>query len=313
MKPGQLIFAIAAAAALVLTGAAFAAPAAAQSKRKKTTTTPRPKAAAPAAHRAAPAVATAPTPIPAAKKNARPADGTAAEGSSPSPADAVVQSPAKQNVRADGETPAASPDAAAEAAEAARKAADEVRYSFEFSQPQFAVSRFLIEHDAAGRGKITFERKNEDGPIVEPVELTPAAYARIVSAWEGLKFLDSEASYQADKQFPHLGTMRLRMKQGTRERTAEFNWTHDEHASALAREYRSLAEQQLFVFDIALARQYQPSEAIKILKRLEFLVGNKQVSDPSQLTGLLRDLVTDERIPLIARNHAERLLKKIEK
>lgn len=307
MKSGQLTLVIASAAALVLTGAAFAAPAVAQSKRK-TVPPSRQKSAAPATPRAAPAAMPTATPVPAAKKNSRPADGTAAEGSPP--ADRLVQSPAKQNVRADGETPAASADAAAEAA---RQAAGEVRYSFEFSQPQFTVSRFLIEHDAAGRGKITFERKNEDGPIVEPVELTPAAYARIVSAWEGLKFLDSEASYQADKQFPHLGTMRLRMKRGTRERTAEFNWTHDEHASALAREYRSLAEQQLFVFDIALARQYQPSEAIKILKRLEFLVGNKQVSDPSQLIGLLRDLVTDERIPLIARNHAERLLKKIEK
>ena len=304
MKPSRLTLALAA-AALVLTGAAFAAPAAAQSRRK-TPPPPRRKPAAPATQQAAPAPAI--TPLPAAKKNARPAGGASAE--QPPPADAVAQSPAKQNVRAGGETPAASADASAEAA---RKAANEVRYSFEFSQPQFVVSRFLIEHDAAGRGQITFERKNEDGPIVEPVELTPAAYARIVSAWQGLKFLDSEASYQADKQFPHLGTMRLRMKQGARERTAEFNWTHDEHASALAREYRSLAEQQLFVFDIALARQYQPSEAIKILKRLEFLVGNKQVSDPAQLTALLRDLVTDERIPLIARNHAERLLKKIEK
>jgi len=302
MKPGNSTLAIAAIAALVLTGAAFAAAVAAQSKRK-----PAPRKPA-ATQRAAPTPmpTPAPTPVPVSKKNARPADGAAA-GQSPQMGTVAVL-PAKQNAREDGATPA--PDASAEAA---RKAADEVRYSFEFSQPQFVVRRFLIEHDAAGRGKITFERKNEDAAFTEPLQLTPAAYARIVSAWEGLKFLDSNASYQADKQFPHLGTMRLRMKQGARERTAEFNWTHDDHAAALAREYRALAEQQLFVFDIALAREYQPSEAIKILKRLDFLVGNKQISDAAQLVELLRDLVTDERIPLIARNHAERLLKKIEK
>lgn len=300
MKPGKLTSATTAAiAALVLTGAAFAAPAAPQSKRKR----PALKAAPPRAAAATPA----PTPTPLAKKNARPADGAAAV-QTPRP-ETIADSPAKRDARALGET-AATPDASAGAA---RAAADEVRYSFEFTQPQFVVRRFLIEHDASGRGRITFERKNEDAAITEPLEITPAAYARIVSAWESLKFLDSEASYQADKQFPHLGTMRLWMKRGGRERTSEFNWTHNDHASILAHEYRALAEQQLFVFDMALARQYQPSEAIKILKRLEILINGKQVSDAAQLTELLRDLVTDERIPLIARNHAERLLKKIEK
>jgi hypothetical protein len=188
-----------------------------------------------------------------------------------------------------------------------------VRYSFEFSQPEFIVKRYLIEHDGSGRGKITFERKNQDAPLTEPVEISPAAYARIVAAWEALRFLDADESYQADKQFPHLGTMRLWMRRGGRERASEFNWTHNDHASALAREYRALAEQQFFVFDMAVAREYQPSEAIKVLKRLEQLMSTRQVSDTGQLTPLLRDLTTDERIPLIARNHAARLLKQIEK
>ncbi|MCA1616686.1 MAG: hypothetical protein LC800_21865 [Acidobacteria bacterium] len=294
MTQGKLTLAIAAAAALVLTGAAFAAAAPAQSRKK---TPPRRAAATPAP---------APAPAPVAKQNARPADGAAAR--QPPQPEPSAETPAKRNAREGGETPVSDP-----AAGAARNIAAEVRYSFEFSQPEFVVRHYLIEHDAAGRGKITFERKNEDAAITEPFALTPAAYARIVSAWEALKFLDSEASYQADKQFPHLGTMRLRMKSGGRERTAEFNWTHNDYVSALTREYRALAEQQFFVFDISLARQYQPSEAIKILKRLESLIGSKQISDAGQLVELLRDLVTDERIPLIARNHAERLLKKIEK
>ena len=285
MRPGKLTLAAAIAAALVLTGAAFTATAAAARQKGKAT----PRRAAPQ-QRAAPA----PTPTPVAKKNARLEEGAAAQQTPP------PETPA----------PAATPGPPAGAA---GELAGAVRYSFEFSQPQFVIRRFLIEHDAAGRGKITFERKNEDASFTEPLEISPSAYARIVAAWEGLKFLDTAESYQADKQFPHLGTMRLRMKQGGRERTAEFNWTHNDHASALAQEYRALAEQQLFVFDMALARQYQPSEAIKILKRLEILMNHKQVSDPSQLTELLRDLVTDERIPLIARNHAERLLKKIGK
>ncbi|HLL74515.1 MAG TPA: hypothetical protein VK421_04570 [Pyrinomonadaceae bacterium] len=279
-------------AALVHTGAAFDA--AAQGR----------KIARPPADAAPPA----PTPAPD-KKNARPA-GPENKGESAGSA----QTTEKKNARAAGEGGVQQP---ANGSSSPRgEAADGARYSFEFAQPAFIVSRYVIEHDTAGRAKISFQKKTDglnDAPVVEQFDIAPAAFARILSAWEALKFLDSQADYQADKQFPHLGTMRLRMRSGGRAREAEFNWTNDEHAAALAREYKALAEQQLFVFDMALARQYQPSEAIKVLKRLETLLKMGGISDPPQLLPFLRDLTTDERIPLIARNHAERLIKQIAK
>ena len=188
-----------------------------------------------------------------------------------------------------------------------------MRYSYEFKQPTFLIPYILIEHDAAGRGQISFRQNNREELFTDPLEISPAALARITAAWEALKFLESNASYQAEKQFPHLGTMTLRQKHGTRERAAEFNWTHDEAAATLIKEYKRIGEQQLFVFDIALARQYQPSDSVKIFKRLESLIKRDELSDTAQIVPLLRDLSTDERIPLIARNQAARLLKKIEK
>ena len=253
----------------------------------------------------------APTPTPAPdKKNARPADSNTRRADS---AGAGAQAAGKKNARA-GDEGAARQGAGGSNSQSA--AADGARYSFEFAQPAFVVNRYRIEHDAAGRAKISFQKKTDglnDPPVVEPFDISPAAAARILAAWEALKFIDSQADYQADKQFPHLGVMKLRLKSGGREREAEFNWTNDEHVKVLVSEYKGLAEQQLFVFDMSLARQYQPSEAIKVLKRLETLIKLNSVSDPTQLLPLLRDLTTDERIPLIARNHAERLLKKIEK
>ena len=67
-----------------------------------------------------------------------------------------------------------------------------VKYTYEFSQPKFVVSHIVMEHDANGRGTVTFERLNEEIPVVEPLELSPAALARINAAWQGLQFLDSE-------------------------------------------------------------------------------------------------------------------------
>lgn len=189
----------------------------------------------------------------------------------------------------------------------------EVRYAYEFKQPEFFIRHILIEHDSAGHGQISFARKNEEQDLTEKLELSTEALVRITALWDALHFLESDTDYQSSKQFPHLGTYRLRMIRGTRDRTAEFNWTNDRSASALVNEYRRVADQALFIFDINLARETDPLEAPKILDRLDILLSRGSLSDPQQLVPLLRDLAIDERIPLIARNHATRLLKKIEK
>lgn len=195
----------------------------------------------------------------------------------------------------------------------ATTANEAARYSYEFEQPEFVVSRVEIEHDGAGRGDVKFVRKGDAEPITEPLEISVTALQRITGLWDALRFLDVETNYQSDKQFPHLGTSRLRMARGGRERAAEFNWTGDRDASALVNEYRRVTDQAMFVFEINLAREIQPLESPKLISRLDVLLERKALSDPKQLLPLLRDLTTDERLPLIARNHAGRLLKKIEK
>ena len=188
-----------------------------------------------------------------------------------------------------------------------------VKYSYEFSQPKFIVNHIVLEHDANGRGTVTFERLNETIPIVEPLELSPAALERIRSSWEALQFLESETNYQADKQFPHLGTMRIGMQRGDRKRVAEFNWTNNTAASTLVSEYRKAADQVILVFDISIARENQPLGVPKLMEVMESLLSRDALSDPRQLLKLLQDLSTDEHVPLIARNHAQRLIKKIQK
>jgi len=188
-----------------------------------------------------------------------------------------------------------------------------VKYSYEFLQPKFLIKRILLEHDESGRGTVAFERLNEETPIVEKLELSPAALERIKSAWQALQFLESQTDYQASKQFPHLGTMRIGMQRGERKRVAEFNWTNDANASALVTEYRKAADQAILIFDISIARENQPLNAPKLMEALEALLKRGGLSDPRQLLALLQDLSTDEHVPLIARNHALRLIKKIQK
>jgi hypothetical protein len=187
------------------------------------------------------------------------------------------------------------------------------RYSYEFTQPEFYVRHIVIEHDVNGRGRISFERLNESPALEEPLELSTAAMARISKLWEALRFLDSAESYQSDRQFPHLGTMRLTMEQNSRKRTAEFNWTHNKDVALLTDEYRRIADQAVLIFDISIARENQPLNGPKLMDQLETMLKRNGLSDPQQLVPLLKEITTDEHLPLMARNHAARLLKKIEK
>jgi hypothetical protein len=216
-----------------------------------------------------------------------------------------AQDSSKQNIRPE---PVVSPTATPRTT-----TAEPVKYSYEFTQPKFYVKHIVLEHDANGHGTITFERMNEDVPVVESVELSPAALTRITSLWTALNFLDSQTNYQTSQNFSHLGTMRIGMQQGERKRIAEFNWTHNESASALINEYRRLADQAMLVFDISIARENQPLNAPKLMEVLESFIKRNGLSDPKQLIPLLRDMSTDEHIPLMARNHALRIIKQIQK
>lgn len=210
------------------------------------------------------------------------------------------------------ETAAPSPGPSPRRREDNKKPPDSTRYSYEFTQPDFVVRHIVIDHDAAGRGKITFERQNEPSPFEEPIELSAGALGRVLGAWTELRFLDSTENYQADKQFPHLGTMRLKMEHELQHRTAEFNWTNNKQASLLANEYRRVADQAIFIFDLSVARETQPLNAPKLMEVFETQLKRNGFSDPLQLLPLLKEVSTDEHLPLIARNHALRLIKKLE-
>jgi hypothetical protein len=186
-------------------------------------------------------------------------------------------------------------------------------FIYEFTQPEFYVRHIIIEHDVTGKGKISFERKDVDDVLSDQLELSPAALARINALWQALGYLESRTSYQAKKQFAHLGTIKLCVKRDGKEKWTTFNWTEDKSAAALATEYRRLADQAILVFDLKVARENQPLATPKLLDTLEHLLARNELADPSQLVPLLRDLAMDERLPLIARNAATRALKKIER
>lgn len=184
---------------------------------------------------------------------------------------------------------------------------------YTFTRPEFEISNISIEHDSAGRGKISFQKKGLDEPITDPLQVSPAALERIANALKALNFFDSTENYQYEKDYSHLGNVKIRVKEKDRERTVTFNWTQNKDARALADEYRKIGNQAIWVFDITVARENQPLNSPKMLDNLDSLMRRGEISDKEQMMPLLTGLSNDERLPLIARNHAAKLIKQIEK
>ena len=187
-------------------------------------------------------------------------------------------------------------------------------YFYEFSQPDFLVSKIFIEHDENGKGKITFVEQNIEEPVSDPVQLSDATLEKIKTIWNTLNFLDSTEVYQsAERDYGHLGNMKFTMKKDGRARTAGFNWTENKDAKALADEYRKIGNQYVWKFDIGVARENQPLETPRMMDALDSLIKRNEIADPTQMIPFLKELGDDEHIPLIARNHALRLVQQIEK
>lgn len=186
-------------------------------------------------------------------------------------------------------------------------------YFYEFSRPEMPVSAIKIEHDENGKGTISFLKKGFDEPITDPFELSDATLEKLKTHWQALNFLDSDEDYQFEKDYSHLGTIKITMEKDGRKRTAEFNWTQQKDAKALMNEYRKIANQYIWIFDINVSRENQPLESPRMMNNLDNLIRRNEISDASQMVPFLKGLSEDERIPLISRNHASRLVEKIEK
>ena len=186
-------------------------------------------------------------------------------------------------------------------------------YFYEFSKAEFAVSKISVEHDENGKGKITFQKKDFAEPVTDPLQLSPATLERVKAIWSALDFLDSTEDYQYAKDFSHLGTMKFAMRKVERVREATFNWTENKDAKSLADEYRKIGQQFVWIFDVNVARENQPLDAPRLLDALGSMIKRNEISDAAQMLPLLEELSTDERIPLLARNHAKRLISEIEK
>jgi len=242
------------------------------------------------------------------KKNVRAIESTPSPETTPSPAPTVESTPVNRQTKKNER-----PNGGNSGGRTSAQTGGAPNYFYEFTQPAFVVSKVQIEHDENGKGKISFMKSISDEVITDPVELSPAAMERIRAALGALDFMNSTESYQYEKDYSHLGNITIKIVREGKTRETKFNWTTKPEAKALADEYRKISNQYIWLFDMNLSRTNQPLESPKLMDLIDNYIRRNEVSDAAQLIPYLKELGDDERIPLIARNHATRLIKKIEK
>ena len=238
------------------------------------------------------------------KTNKRPMVKATTPTPAPTPKATPDPEPPKRNERPGDATPTPKPKAPSAGP----------HYSYVFTRPGFTYSRVTVEHDDAGKGKISFQKSSFDEPIVDPIDLSVTTMKNLTEPLAALNYLDSADYYQfPGRDYSHMGNVEFTLKNAGRERTTRFNWTENKNAKVLMDEYRRISNEYTWRFEIDLARQNQPLLTPGLMETIDSYIDRKEISDPMNLVPFLTELSTDERLPLMARNRAIKVIKQIEK
>jgi hypothetical protein len=194
----------------------------------------------------------------------------------------------------------------------ARGATADAHYRYLFENPRFTTPVQELDFDGAGQGKFRFKRKDSD-EIVNKLSVSSEVLSQIQLLLDDLNFLASSEDYQHKKDFSHLGNMTITHSRGGKERTITFNYTDNHSLTRLSEIFRGIITQETRIFELEAVLANDPISTPAQLRMLESELKSKHVADPHRFDPILKNIKSDESVPLIARNHADRLLKMIRK
>lgn len=187
-----------------------------------------------------------------------------------------------------------------------------VIYQYKFENVRFVVPLQELEFDGSGHGHFRFKKK-ETEEIVNELMVSSSVLLQIQSLFSQLNFLSSQENYQHKKDFSHLGTVTISQIQSGKERSVKFNYSDNPAINQLREIFQNIVTQETRFFELETVRATDPLSTPAQMRMLDDELRSKRIADPNRFVPLLKDLKLDEGVPLITRNHAERLLQRISK
>ncbi len=186
------------------------------------------------------------------------------------------------------------------------------RYHYLFENPRFTTPLQELEFDGSGRGKFRFQRKDSE-EVINKLSLSSAVLSQIQMIFDDMNFLDSDEKYQHKKDFSHLGNMTITYLRAGKGRTISFNYTENQSLSRLSEIFRNIVTQETRIYELEAVMANDPISTPAQLRLLESELKSRHIADPHRFDPILKNIKLDEGVPLIARNHADRLLQSIGK
>jgi len=189
----------------------------------------------------------------------------------------------------------------------------ESSFSYRFENPRFIIPLMEVDVASDGGGQVRFKRGESDEIIDFNLKISPSTLVRIRQLLNGSNFFTSNEEYQTKRDFSYLGWMTISARQGERERTVRFNHTENLEIKEMADIFRGIATQGMHLFNIETSQQYQPLDLPGQLQALENDLRLQRLAEPERMVPVLREIAGNDSAPLIARNHATRIVSAIEK
>jgi hypothetical protein len=188
-----------------------------------------------------------------------------------------------------------------------------VRYSYTFENEKFDPKFVEIKLIADGKAVLRYQKRDE--PEVEQMDFTVTSQTlnRLKNLFDSVNFLNSQESYQANRDLANLGRITLQLEQGERHRRTSFNFTNNQMVMQIVTLFRGLETQQRRVTELTNARQFAPLDLPRLLKAVEEDLKRGRIAEPTQLSTLIDEIAKDDTLPLIARNLAQKILKNLAK
>ena len=187
-------------------------------------------------------------------------------------------------------------------------------YFYSFVRPGFSFPEIYIEHDETGHGQISFKKDAYDDLWTDPLTLSPVTMDNLKKSFAALNFIDATEDYQyAAHDFSNMGNVTITLKRDGKSRQAKYNWTENKEAKFLMDEYRRISNEYTWKFELVTARENQPLQTPGLLDAIDSYYKRNELTDPPHLVPFLTELSSDERLPLIARNRALKLIQQIQK
>lgn len=186
-------------------------------------------------------------------------------------------------------------------------------FKYRFENRRFYISVIEIDVTPEASGVLQFKRGETEDILERKFKVSPRTLSRLLHLIQRLNFLESSEDYQNKRDFSHLGWTTITVRQGELERTVRFNYTTSPEMSEVSDILRGLSTQHINLFDIELSVEHQPLDLPRLLEVLENDLRLERMAEPEQLLPALREIANDDTLPLIARNHAGRIVTSIQK